>query len=97
MKIKFPHAAPENYHYGTEPYKRNMVRIVLHCDRKFDYNGGKPVKCCWGFFNTKTGTFYRPLNYKEVGKEIEDLKSTTTPYSGMVPPKKTILESFFSD
>lgn len=96
MKIKFPFKAPEGYHYGTETYKRNVVRIVLHCDRKFNYNGGEQSKTVWGFFNSKTGKFYRPINYKDMGEEIQDLKSSTTAYSGMMPPKKTILESFFS-
>lgn len=95
MKFKFLHKAPSGYHYETEEYKRNVLRIVLHCDRKFDYNLGKPTKCVWGFFNSKTGKFYRPINYKDMGKEILDLKSTTTPYTGMEPPKKTILEECF--
>jgi len=95
MNLKFPHKAPKNYRYGTEKYKRDVIRIVLHCDRKFDYNLGQPTTTVWGFFDTKTGKFYRPINYKEVGKEILDLESTTTPYSGMEPPKKSILEQFF--
>ncbi len=95
MRIEFPHQPPTNYHYGTEDYKRHVVRIVLHCDRKFDYNLGKPTKTVWGFFNTKTGKFHRPINYKDVGKVIDDVKSTTTAYSGMKPPEKSILEQFF--
>lgn len=95
MRIEFPHKPPKDYHYGTEDYKQNVVRIVLHCDRKFDYNLGKPTKTVWGFFNTKTGKFYRPINYKQVGKVIKDVQSTTSPYSGMEPPKKTILEQCF--
>jgi hypothetical protein len=95
MKIKFPHSAPKDYYYGTEDYKRNVVRIVLHCTRHFDYNLGKPTKTVWGFFNTKTGKFYRPINYKDMGKEIQDLENTTSPYSGMDPPKLTILEQCF--
>jgi hypothetical protein len=95
LKFKFPHKEPSGYHYETEEYKRNVIRIVLHCDRKFDYNLGKPTKTIWGFFNSKTGKFYRPINYKDMGKEITDLKSTTTPYTGMKPPQKTILEQCF--
>ena len=95
MKIKFPHEAPTGYHYVTEDYKKNVIRIVLHCDRKFDYNLGKPTKTVWGFWNSKTGKFYRPINYKEMGKVIEDLESTTTAYTGMEPPQKSILEQCF--
>jgi len=95
MKINFPHQPPAQTHYEVEEYKRNIVRIVVVYDRKFDYNNGKIVRCCWGFFDTKTGKFHRPINYKDVGKVIDDVKSTTTAYSGMEPPKKSILEEYF--
>lgn len=92
--MKFPHVAPKGYYYGTEEYKRHVLRIVLYCDRKFDYNLGKPTKTVWGFFHQKTGKLYRPINYKDMGNVIDDI-TTTTPYSGMKRPEMTPLESAF--
>ena len=34
-------------HYEVEEFKRNVFRIWVCYDRDFDYNLGKPVKCCW--------------------------------------------------
>jgi hypothetical protein len=92
IHIEFPHQAPKGYYYETEPFKRNVIAVWIHYRRRFDYNLGDPVRCIWGFYNTKTKQYYAPINSKTVGKcvNIQD----TTPYSAMVP-KQTPLESAF--
>ena len=92
MIIEFPHKAPEGYYYEQTDFKRNVVAIWIHHQRRFDYNNGDPVCCIWGFYNTKTRTYYSPINSKTIGKSVNIEK--TTPYSSMVP-KQTALESCF--
>lgn len=92
MTIEFPHSAPTGMYYEYEEFKRNVTAIWIAYDRKFDYNLGKPVRCIWGFYNTKTKEYFSPVNSKTVGKRIDiDL---TTPYTAM-PLKQTPLESAF--
>jgi hypothetical protein len=87
--IEFPHRAPKNYRYETEPFKRHINAIWIHHLRHFDYNHGAEVRCIWGFYNSKTKEYYAPINSKTIGQcvRIED----TTPYSAMIP-KRTPLE-----
>ena len=92
MIIDFPHQSPKGMHYEQTEFKRNVVAIWIHYDREFDYNLGKPVRCIWGFYNTKTRKYYAPINAKTVGKQV-DLKQTT-PYSAM-PIKQTPLEAAY--
>lgn len=93
MRIKFPHIAPEGYHYETEKFKTNVIRVVLCCDRTFCYNEGKSVRTVWGFVDTKSGQFFRPINYKKPGKVISgDVKDETTAYTSMKKPKLSIIE-----
>lgn len=91
-KFKFPHKAPEGYHYEQEQFKRNIVSIWICDHRTYDYNNGKPVRCIWGFLNTKTKEYHSPINSSTVGDVVDP--SDTTPYSAM-KIKKTVLESFF--
>jgi hypothetical protein len=81
MKIDFPHKAPRGYSYEQTEFKRNVIAIWIRNHSKFDYNGGAPVKSIWGFYNTKTRSYYAPINSSKQGDEvrIED----TTPYSAM--------------
>ena len=90
--IEFPHKAPKGYHYEQTDFKRNVVAIWIHYDRRFDYNLGDAVRCIWGFYNTKTKKYHAPVNSKTVGDvvNIED----TSPYSAM-QIKKTALEQAF--
>lgn len=90
--IEFPHKAPKGMHYEIESFQRNVNVIWIHYDHCFDYNLGKPVKCIWGFYNTKTKEYYSPVNSKTIGKcvNIDD----TTPFTAMIP-KQTPLESAF--
>lgn len=92
MFIKFPHKAPPGMYYSQEPFKTNIISIWIHYDRKFDYNNGKPVKCIWGFWNSKTKKWYAPVNSKTVGKSVDP--KNTTPYTSM-PLKTNPLMSCF--
>ena len=77
----FPHIAPEGYRYTTLQHKRNVVSIWTVYQRGFTYNGNAESYCIWGFYNTKTNTYYAPINSKKVGDEV-DVKDTT-PYTAM--------------
>ena len=92
MITEFPHRAPKGMHYEQTDFKRNVVAIWIHYDRRFDYNLGDPVRCIWGFYNTKTRTYYSPINSKSIGQSV-DIKNTT-PYTAM-QLLKTPLESAF--
>ena len=92
MKFEFPHQAPEGYRYEVEPFQRNVTAIwIYHC-RRFDYNLGAPVRCIWGFYNSKTGNYHSPINSGKVGDVVSI--NLTTAYSAMVL-KQTPLESAF--
>jgi len=68
---QFKHKAPQEMYYEVEEFKRNIFRIWVCYNRKFDYNLGKPVKCCWGFYSYKKCEFYSPVNSSTVGKVVE--------------------------
>ena len=92
MTIEFPHQAPEGYSYEQTDFKRNVVAIWIHHRRRFDYNLGDPVRCIWGFYNTKTRNYHAPINSGTVG-DIVSIEYTT-PYSAM-PIKQTPLEAAY--
>lgn len=92
MIVDFPHKAPEGYYYEQTEFKRNVDAIWIHYDRRFDYNLGEPVRCIWGFYNTKTKEYFAPINSKTVGKRVSI--ENTTPYSAM-QLKLTPLERAF--
>ena len=68
-------------YYEQTSHKRNVVAIWIHYLRRFDYNLGDPVRCIWGFYNTKTKEYFAPINSSTVGKLV-DIRDTT-PYSAM--------------
>ena len=76
MTIEFPHQAPEGYHYEYEDFKRNVISIWIWNSTRFDYNGGNPVRCIWGFYNTKTRNYHSPINSSTVG-DIVSVERTT--------------------
>ena len=78
--IDFPHSPPEGYSYQIETFKRNVLAIWIVNHRQFSYTD-IPPKSIWGFWCSKTGKYYAPINSKTKGKEvrIED----TTPFSSM--------------
>ncbi len=77
----FPHDPPKGYRYEVMQSKRNVISIWSVFERGFTYNDHNESYCIWGFYNTKTDTYYAPINSKKVGKDvrIED----TTPYTAM--------------
>lgn len=92
MITDFPHQAPKGMYYEQTDFKRNVVAIWIHYERQFDYNLGDPVRCIWGFYNTKTRTYYSPINSKSIGQSVDIRR--TTPYSAMIP-KQTPLEAAY--
>lgn len=90
---EFTHEAPSGTHYEIEKFKSNVFSIWLHYDCKFDYNLGKPVKCIWGFYNTKECKFYSPVNSKTIGKSVNF--ENTRNYTAM-PLLQTPLEAAFT-
>jgi len=67
MIADFPHHPPEGYSYEFDEFKRNVVSIWLRCHRKFDYNNGKTTRTIWGFYSTKTGEYFSPINSSTIG------------------------------
>ena len=92
MITDFPHRAPEGMYYEQTEFKRNVVAIWIHYERRFDYNLGDQVRCIWGFYNTKTRNYHAPINSGTVG-DVVSLERTTA-YSAM-PIKQTPLESAY--
>jgi len=92
MILEFPHKAPKEYSYEFEEFSARAIRIMLRCNRKFDYNLGASTKSVWGFYSPKKNKYYAPINVKTIGKEV-DIKNTT-PYTAM-PIKLQGLEKFF--
>ena len=89
---QFTHKPPKGYSYEVEEFKRNVFSIWLRCDRKFDYNLGKPTRTIWGFYDYKKCQFHSPVNSKEIGKVVQF--RNTRNYTAM-PLKQTPLESAF--
>ena len=77
----FPHQAPDGYEYRTIQFKRSVISIWIVHQRGFIYNDHRECYCIWGFYDTKTGLYYAPINSSKQGSQV-DIKSTT-PYSAM--------------
>ncbi len=77
----FPHIAPKDYHYEVLPFKNNVVSVWTVCQRGFTYNGYNPSRCIWGFYHTRKGDYYSPINAKRMGTVV-DIKDTS-PYTAM--------------
>jgi len=75
------HDPPKGYSYEQVQFKCDVIAIWLLCHRRFDYNHGAPTRTIWGFYNTKTRTYYSPINSKTIGKEVRI--ENTTPYTSM--------------
>jgi hypothetical protein len=90
--LEFPHKPPKGMYYEQTEFKRNVIAIWIHYQRRFDYNLGDSVRCIWGFYDSKKRTFHSPINSKTIGRVV-DIRDTT-PYSAMIP-KQTPLESAF--
>ena len=77
----FSHQPPKGYRYEVLPYKSNVVSVWTVCNPGFVYNDGDPVRCIWGFYNTKKQQYYAPINSKKVGTPVDI--NDTTPYTAM--------------
>ena len=77
----FPHSPPEGYRYETIQSKRNVLAIWTVYEHGFNYNDHNECYCIWGFYNTKKGCYYSPINSTKQGDQV-DINSTT-PYSAM--------------
>jgi hypothetical protein len=78
--IEFPHKAPKGYSYEFESFKRNLIAIWICNHGEFSYTDKTP-KSIWGFYDTKSKSYYAPINSSKQGDKV-DIKSTT-PYSAM--------------
>jgi len=83
MLTEFPHKPPQGMYYEQTNHKRDVIAIWVHYKRRFDYNLGDPVRCIWGFYNTKTKQYHSPINSSTVGSVVDI--NQTTPYSAMIP------------
>jgi len=92
MSVKFPHKAPNNYHYEQSQFKRNITAIWICDDRNYDYNNGKSVRCIWGFYNSKTKQWHAPVNSSTVGDVVDPAR--TTPYSAMMIKLNPLMTCF---
>ena len=88
----FPHTAPKGYRYEAIQSKNNLISIWTVYQRGFTYNGYVESHCIWGFYNTKTRTYFAPVNSKKVGNKVD--LSNTTPYTAM-PLNLNPLEAAF--
>ena len=78
--IDFPHLPPEGFSYSFESFNARYDAIWIVNHGLFSYRN-TPPKSIWGFYSTKKGKYYAPINSKKVGKEVS-IKDTT-PYSSM--------------
>ena len=92
MIAEFPHQPPTGYYYEFEEFKRGVIAIWLHCNRKFVYNGGAPTRTIWGFYKSKTREYFAPINSKTIGARVDI--SETRNYTSM-PIKYQGVEQFF--
>ena len=74
----FPHQPPENYSYEVTQHKRNVVAIWLRDCRKYVYTSDD-VRTIWGFYDTKRGEYFAPINHKKQGQSVDiaDTRSYT--------------------
>lgn len=82
LPASFTHEPPgTTFKYEVREFKRNVVSIWLRNSRRFVFNGGDPTYTIWGFYNTKTRTYYAPINSSKQGDSVDF--NSTTPYSAM--------------
>ena len=77
----FPHQPPKGYSYEVKKHKRNVVAIWICNHSKFNFNNGAIAKSIWGFYNTKQGRYFAPINSTKQGDSIEI--QNTRPYTAM--------------
>tara|TARA_R100000008_G_C3553305_1_gene151715 strand:+ start:270 stop:563 length:294 start_codon:yes stop_codon:yes gene_type:complete len=79
----FIHQPPEGHSYECTFKTRSLVSIWICNHQHFYYTDRSPVKCIWGFYNTKEGCYYSPINSTKQGNKVDIHK--TTAYSAMIP------------
>ena len=77
----FPHQPPKGYYYRTLQFKRHVISIWTVHQHGFTYNGHGESVCIWGFYDTKTNTYYAPITSSKQGDQVD--VNNTTPYSAM--------------
>ena len=77
----FPHQPPAGYRYEAIRKNASTMSIWTVCNPGFVYNDGNDVRCIWGFYNTKTKTYYAPINSTKQGDLVN--VNDTTPYTAM--------------
>ena len=87
-----PYSAPDGYYYEYEQFNTSTIRIMLCCNREFDYNLGAPTQTIHSFYKPKKRVYYAPINATSIGKEVNI--HNTTPYTAM-PLNMTALEACF--
>jgi len=74
MELELPsdfiHKPPKGFSYEVKQFKRNLLAIWICNHGIFSYTSDTP-KSIWGFYNTKTRTYFSPVNCKTVGKEVD--------------------------
>ena len=67
----FPHLPPKGYWYEAVRKNATTIAIWTVCDPGFIYNDGVPVRCIWGFYNTKKQQYYAPINSTKQGDPVD--------------------------
>ena len=81
LPIDFHHEPPTGYRYEAVRKNASTIAIWTVYERGFNYNDFNECRCIWGFYNTKKGEYYAPVNSTKQG-DIVDINDTT-PYSAM--------------
>ena len=80
LPTDFHHEPPKKYSYFVDNHKGNVIAIWLQHHQTFSYTSDV-VRTIWGYFDTKKGQYYAPINSKKPGKVV-NIKDTT-PYTAM--------------
>ena len=81
LPASFTHKPPNGYRYEVIRKNASVLAIWSVCNPGYVYNDGADVRCIWGFYNTKKGCYYAPINSTMQGDQVDI--SSTTPYTAM--------------
>ena len=91
LPVSFPHQPPDNYSYEVESFRSSVVAIWLRHHYNYTYSSDV-VRTIWGFYHTKKGEYYAPINAKKCGGKVDLID--TTPYSSMPKKHNPLLSAF---